>query len=70
MASQMGRTIINQVAVDINQATARAMFRATGSVVVLFNGWLKIYQENQEDGVEKPDGGDGYGNVRLHRSQC
>ncbi|MDR3424220.1 MAG: type I DNA topoisomerase [Alphaproteobacteria bacterium] len=39
-----------------------ATFRATGSVVV-FDGWLKVYQESADDD-KKPDG-DGYGNVRL-----
>ena len=38
----------------------KAVFRATGSVVV-FDGWLKVYQESQDED-KKPDD-DGYGNV-------
>ena len=63
MASQMSSAVLDQVAVDIAGNDNQAVFRATGSVVV-FDGWLKVYQES-EDEDKKPDGGDGYGNVRL-----
>jgi DNA topoisomerase-1 len=70
MASQMASAVLDQVAVDIAGNTDKALFRATGSVVV-FDGWLKVYQESEDDDKKsddkKADGekGDGYGNVRL-----
>ena len=62
MASQMASAVLDQVAVDIAGTGNKATFRATGSVVV-FDGWLKIYQESFDED-KKPDD-DGYGNVRL-----
>ena len=62
MASQMASAVLDQVAVDIAGDGDKAVFRATGSVVV-FDGWLKVYQETDDDD-KKPDE-DGYGNVRL-----
>ncbi|MDE1901801.1 MAG: type I DNA topoisomerase [Alphaproteobacteria bacterium] len=62
MASQMASAVLDQVAVDIAGTGNAGMFRATGSVVV-FDGWLKVYQESEDDD-KKPDS-DGYGNVRL-----
>jgi len=62
MASQMASAVLDQVAVDIAGTNDKAMFRATGSVVV-FDGWLKVYQEENDDD-KKPDD-DGYGNTRL-----
>ncbi|MFY9288046.1 MAG: type I DNA topoisomerase [Alphaproteobacteria bacterium] len=65
MASQMASAVLDQVAVDIAGDDKRAVFRATGSVVV-FDGWLKVYQETEdEDKKPEDDKGDGYGNVRL-----
>jgi len=63
MASQMASAVLDQVAVDIIGNDNKSTFRATGSVVV-FDGWLKVYQES-DDEDKKPEGGDGYGNVRL-----
>ena len=63
MASQMASAVLDQVAVDIAGTNNKGVFRATGSVVV-FDGWLKVYQES-DDEDKKPEGGDGYGNVRL-----
>ena len=62
MASQMASAVLDQVAVDIAGTGGKATFRATGSVVV-FDGWLKVYQESDDDD-KKPDE-DGYGNTRL-----
>lgn len=62
MASQMSSAVLDQVSVDITGNDNKAVFRATGSVVV-FDGWLKIYQESFDED-KKPDD-DGYGNVRL-----
>lgn len=65
MASQMASAVLDQVTVDIAGTDNKATFRATGSTVV-FDGWLRVYQEEQQDADEKkPDDGDGYGNVRL-----
>ncbi len=61
MASQMASAVLDQVSVDIVSGD-HATFRATGSVVV-FDGWLKVYQESFDDD-KKPDD-DGYGNIRL-----
>ena len=58
----MASAVLDQVAVDIGGTGNRAVFRATGSVVV-FDGWLKVYQEADDDD-RKPDD-DGYGNTRL-----
>jgi DNA topoisomerase-1 len=63
MASQMASAVMDQVAVDVDGGDGKGVFRATGSVVV-FDGWLKVYQESVDDD-KKPDDGDGYGNVRL-----
>jgi DNA topoisomerase-1 len=62
MASQMASAVLDQVAVDIAGTGNKAVFRATGSVVV-FDGWFKVYQETDDDD-KKPDD-DGYGNTRL-----
>lgn len=62
MASQMASAVLDQVAVDIAGDNNAGMFRATGSVVV-FDGWLKVYQESFDE--DKKQEGDGYGNVRL-----
>jgi DNA topoisomerase-1 len=62
MASQMASAVLDQVSVDIVGDKNQGTFRATGSVVV-FDGWLKVYQESQDDDKKVDD--DGYGNVRL-----
>ncbi len=62
MASQMASAVLDQVAVDIAGDKNTGVFRATGSVVI-FDGWLKVYQESQDDDKKVDD--DGYGNVRL-----
>ncbi len=62
MASQMASAVLDQVAVDIAGDKDKALFRATGSVVV-FDGWLKVYQDTVDED-RKPDE-DGYGNTRL-----
>ncbi len=64
MASQMASAVLDQVAVDITGTNSKATFRATGSVVV-FDGWLKIYQESFDDDKDASKDSDGYGNVRL-----
>lgn len=47
VASQMASAVLNQVSVEIAE-DIQAIFRATGSTVV-FDGWLRIYQENKDE---------------------
>ncbi|HTV45942.1 MAG TPA: type I DNA topoisomerase [Stellaceae bacterium] len=48
LASQMASALLEQVTVDIADPTAKLRLRATGSVV-LFDGFLKLYQEDRDD---------------------
>ena len=48
MASQMESAVLDQVTIDINGVAGRATFRASGSVV-LFDGFLRLYQEGRDD---------------------
>jgi DNA topoisomerase-1 len=65
MASQMASAVLDQVAVDITGSDKKSTFRATGSVVV-FDGWLKVYQESDDEDKKAADkDADGYGNTRL-----
>ncbi len=48
LASQMASALLEQVTVDIADPTARLRLRATGSVV-LFDGFLRLYQEDRDD---------------------
>jgi len=48
VASQMASAVLDQVTVDIADPTARLRLRATGSVVV-FDGFLALYQEDRDD---------------------
>ncbi|MCW2243638.1 type I DNA topoisomerase [Azospirillum canadense] len=51
LASQMESAVLDQVAVDIASPSRDVVLRATGSVVV-FDGFLKVYQEDRDDGAE------------------
>jgi DNA topoisomerase I len=51
LASQMASAVLEQVAVDITDATGRLRLRANGSVVV-FDGFLALYQEDRDDTAE------------------
>lgn len=55
LASQMESALLDQVAVDIVAGQNAAVLRATGSVVV-FDGFLKLYQEGRDDPKEDEDG--------------
>ncbi len=55
MASQMASAVLDQVAVDIAGTGGKGVFRATGSTVV-FDGWLRVYQEEQDIDEKKPEG--------------
>jgi DNA topoisomerase-1 len=48
VASQMASALLEQVAVDITDATGRLRLRANGSVI-LFDGFLTLYQEDRDD---------------------
>ena len=48
IASQMASALLEQVAVDITDGTGRLRLRANGSVVV-FDGFLALYQEDRYD---------------------
>ena len=50
IASQMASALLEQVAVDIADATARLRLRANGSVI-LFDGFLALYQEDRDDTI-------------------
>lgn len=52
MASQMQSAVLDQVSVDIQGNNNKAVFRATGSTVV-FDGWLRVYGESQDDDDKK-----------------
>jgi DNA topoisomerase-1 len=57
VASQMASALLEQVAVDIADATARLRLRANGSVI-LFDGFLTLYQEDRDDTAdEEGEGG-------------
>src|SRR5438270_298138 len=52
VASQMASAVLDQVAVDIADPSGRLRLHATGSVVV-FDGFLKLYQEDRDDTGEE-----------------
>ncbi len=56
LACQMENAVLDQVGIDIADGSAQNIFRASGSVVV-FDGFLKLYQETVEDSDSEEDGG-------------
>jgi DNA topoisomerase I len=57
VASQMASALLEQVTVDIADPTGRLRLRANGSVV-LFDGFLALYQEDRDDAPdEESEGG-------------
>jgi DNA topoisomerase I len=54
VASQMASALLDQVSVDIADPTGRIRLHATGSVV-MFDGFLKLYQEGRDDTVEEEE---------------
>ncbi len=52
VASQMESAVLDQVAVDIADKAGAAILRATGSVL-LFDGFLRVYQEGRDDPGEE-----------------
>ncbi len=56
LASQMESARLNQVAVDIDAQDGKARLRANGSVVV-FPGFLKVYQEGRDEAKDETANG-------------
>ncbi|HEV2336817.1 MAG TPA: type I DNA topoisomerase [Stellaceae bacterium] len=52
VASQMASALLDQVSIDIADPSGRVRLHATGSVVV-FDGFLKLYQEDRDDEPSK-----------------
>src|SRR5215470_3375195 len=52
VASQMASALLEQVAIDIADVSRRLRLRANGSVVV-FDGFLALYQEDRDDSAEE-----------------
>src|SRR5712692_10186598 len=51
VASQMASALLDQASVDIADKSGRLRLHATGSVM-LFDGFLKLYQEDRDDAAE------------------
>jgi DNA topoisomerase-1 len=52
VASQMASALLDQASVDIADQSGRTRLHATGSVV-LFDGFLRLYQEDRDDEADK-----------------
>src|SRR5436190_2029945 len=52
VASQMASALLEQVTVDIADPTGRLRLRANGSVVI-FDGFLALYQEDRDDAADE-----------------
>src|SRR5215470_8347648 len=52
IASQMASALLDQVTVDIADPAGRLRLRATGSVII-FDGFLALYQEDRDDAAEE-----------------
>jgi DNA topoisomerase I len=55
LASQMASALLEQVTVDISDASGKLRLRATGSVV-LFDGFLALYQEDRDEPAADEEG--------------
>jgi DNA topoisomerase-1 len=54
VASQMESAVLDQVAIDIADGSRRITLRATGSIL-LFDGFLRVYQEGRDDPGEEDE---------------
>jgi DNA topoisomerase-1 len=63
VASQMASALLDQVSIDIADTKGRVRLHATGSVVV-FDGFLKLYQEDRDDTAEEDGEGRRLPNMR------
>ena len=66
LASQMASALLEQVTVDIADSTGKLRLRATGSVV-LFDGFLALYQEDRDDSADEE--GDGARLPQMRKSE-
>src|SRR5215211_4818928 len=55
VASQMASALLDQVSIDIADPSGRIRLHATGSVL-LFDGFLKLYQEDRDDAADEEEG--------------
>jgi DNA topoisomerase-1 len=60
----MESAVLDQVAVDIASADGKAVLRATGSVV-MFDGFLRVYQEERDDSVDEKTAAEEDAEARL-----
>ena len=67
LASQMASALLEQITVDIADPAGRLRLRATGSVV-LFDGFLTLYQEDRDDSAE--DAGEGARLPQMHKGEA
>src|SRR5437870_5453634 len=63
IASQMASALLDQVSVDIADPSGRIRLHATGSVTV-FDGFLKLYQEDRDDAADEEGEGRRLPNMR------
>src|SRR5213079_2617347 len=56
VASQMASALLDQVSIDIADPSGQVRLHATGSVIV-FDGFLKLYQEDRDDTAEEDSEG-------------
>src|SRR5438034_7693907 len=63
IASQMASALLDQVSIDIAEPSGRVRLHATGSVIV-FDGFLKLYQEDRDDTAEEDSEGRRLPNMR------
>jgi DNA topoisomerase-1 len=59
-ASQMASALLDQVSIDIAEPSGRVQLHATGSVM-LFDGFLKLYQEDRDDDPKSAGDDEGEG---------
>lgn len=55
VASQMSSALLDQVAIDLANASGQERFRATGSTIT-FDGFLKVYEEGRDDTAKEEEG--------------
>src|SRR5438105_2617417 len=63
IASQMASALLDQVSIDIAEPSGRVRLHATGSVIV-FDGLLKLHQEDRDDTAEEEGEGRRLPNMR------
>ena len=63
VASQMASAVLDQVSIDIADPSGKVRLHATGSVV-LFDGFLKLYQESRDDATDEEGEGRRLPNMR------